>query len=53
MELHCPKCEKCIDFTDDMPERACDEYEYKCDCGCKFTYGWYAEPEIKNIISKG
>jgi hypothetical protein len=50
MKLNCPSCDKEIDVTDKLPERACDDSEYECECGCVFEFGWYAEPEVRNVI---
>jgi hypothetical protein len=51
MDINCPQCDKEIDVTDKLPERACDDESYICDCGCEFEFGWYATAEVRNIIS--
>jgi hypothetical protein len=48
MQVNCPYCDKKIDVTDRLPDKACDENEIDCECGAELVIGWYAEAEIRD-----
>jgi hypothetical protein len=49
MYVECPNCNKEIEVTDHLPERACDESEIECStCKTMIEIGWYATAEVRS-----
>lgn len=50
MKFECPKCGKGNDATDKLPDSACDENDFTCECGAVLKIGWFAEVEVRGVV---
>jgi hypothetical protein len=49
-EVICPVCGEGVDVTGKLPDTASEEDAIECECGAVLMVGWYATPEIRNVV---